>query len=296
MKITKTFVVAFPLAFLIGLVSVPPTQKTAPKTIAVGATPEKVSAPPIKSASKPEVIEEVGSRIDEAKSPYKIKLVETGEGFHGEEIEAKNGEVWLGLFKERENYFLRSAKIKIRPVQDDIVDDQNAAKKTGKSVAVEGKLKPIFLLKNAKNLREGKITTLFQGLTWDDVLENEESELAPDQLLTTLGKDFVQTYKIGGREYALKVVEATNKNDEKILALVLQTGKIRQILQTMSVDADSSIGTLYWAGDLDGDEKPDFYFDLFEHYNVDNKVLFLSSEAEKGKLVKTVAQFWTTGC
>lgn len=295
MKITKTFIGIFLLTFIIGFVSVPP-PKISPVIVRVTAPPEKLPMPPIETLSELETIEEVGHWTDEEKSPYKIKLIETGEGFHGDEIKAKSGEIWLGLFKERENYSLRSTKIKIRRVQDDIVDGQNATKKTGKNVGVEGKIKPLFLLKNAGKLREGNITTLFQGLTMDEVLNAEESELTPDQMFTTLGKNFIQNYKIGGKEYELKIIEAKNKNNEKILALILESNRIRQVLHTMNAEYESSLGTLYWVGDLDGDEKPDFYFDLFQHENVENRILFLSSEAGKGKLVKVVAQFWTTGC
>lgn len=294
MKITKTYTGVFLLTFFIGFVSVSPTQKVSPKIAAVTAPLEKLPTLPIESTTELETIEAVEHWFDEEKSPYKIKLLETGEGFHGDEIKAKSGEIWLGLFKEREKYSLRATKIKIRRVRDDIVDGQGKTEKTGKSVGVDGKLKPIFLLKNANSLREGSVPTLFRGLTMDDVLEDEESELTPDQMLTTLGKDFVQKYKIGGKEYELKVVEAKNKNNEKIFALVLKSGGIRQVLNT---SADSgSLGILYWVGDLDRDEKPDFYLDLYVHENVGNRVLFLSSKAAGKKLVKMVAQFWTTGC
>jgi hypothetical protein len=64
----------------------------------------------------------------------------------------------------------------------------------------------------------------------------------------------------------------------------------------MYADANFNLGHLYWVGDLDGDEKPDFYFDLFEHYNVNNRVLYLSSFAHGDELMSTAAYFWTTGC
>lgn len=296
MKITKTFISIFLLTFIIGFVSVLPTQKKSTRKAATTALPEKLPTPPIELTPELETIEEVEHWMDEEKNPYKIKLLETGEGFHGEEVKAKSGEIWLGLFKERKGYSLRSTKIKIRRVHDEIVDDEDETKKTGKSVSVEGKLKPIFLLKNANRLREVSITTLFQRLPVDEMSEAEESELVSNEILTTLKKDFIQKYKIAGKEYELRVIEATNKNNEKILALTLESDGIRQVLHTMNAEYDGSLGTLYWVGDLDIDGKPDFYLDLFEHENVENRVLFLSSEAEKGKLVKMIAQFWITGC
>jgi len=296
MKITKTFISVFLLTFLIGYVSVLPTQKVSPKIITVTAIPEKLPMPSIAPTSELETIEEVEHWTDEEKNPYKIKLLETGEGFHGDQIDAKSGDIWLGLFKEQGSYSLRSTKIKIRRVRDDIIDGANGTKKTGKSVDVEGKLKPIFLLKNAGKLREAKITTLFQGLTMDEISEVEESKLIRNETLTTLKKDFVQKYKIGGKAYGLKVIEAKNKNNQKILALILENDGIRQVLHTINAEYADSLGTLSWVGDLDRDEKPDFYFDLYIQENVVYRVLFLSSEADKEKLVKIVAEFWTTGC
>jgi hypothetical protein len=78
--------------------------------------------------------------------------------------------------------------------------------------------------------------------------------------------------------------------------LELKSGEKRKILHTVIESNYAELGNLYWVGDLDRDGKPDFFLELYEHDNVDNKVLFLSSEAEKGNFVKKVAYFWTTGC
>jgi hypothetical protein len=78
--------------------------------------------------------------------------------------------------------------------------------------------------------------------------------------------------------------------------LFLEGGGRRQILHTMNVANSDSLGALYWVGDLDRDEQPDFYMELYVHDNVSNKNLFLSAPAGKNELVKKVAYFWTTGC
>jgi hypothetical protein len=290
MKITKTFVSIFLTTFLVGYVSVLPTKK-ALKPREISQTIPAI-IPTVQTTVNPrlEMLEEVGNWFDEEDHLYKTKLLETGEGFHGEEVNAKNGEVWLGLFRENNGYFLRVTKLEIRAVYDDIVDGENKNKKTGRSVNVKGKNKPIFLLKNANKLQTGKITTLFQSLTQIDVSDSEESDTA------SFDKNFTQKYEIGGKIYWLKVTEAINKNGERILALILESEGKRQILHTMNVEYNSGLGVLYWAGDLDRDGKPDFFVDLYVHENVENKILFLSSEAEDNKLVKKVAYFWTTGC
>jgi hypothetical protein len=287
MKITKTFISVFIAAFLFGYASVPPERKIVEQLQESETVSKSLPVPQNEKKSKLETLKEINNWIE---------LLETGEGFHGDEVEAKSGEKWLGLFKENDGYFMRFSELKVSRVHDPIVDD-NEKIKTGKSISLKNNKTPIFLLKNAGTLQEGKITTLFQGLTWKDFLNSpEESNLNADEVLTVFKKDFVQKYKLGGNEYKLQVVEAKNEKDEKILALILESEATKQILHTLNADYNSDLGNLYWVGDLDRDGKPDFYMDLYVHYNAGNKVLFLSSQAERGKLVKKVAYFWTTGC
>lgn len=293
MKIIKTTAVLFCLIFLIGCDYVLPTQE-----LAVAATitlPEKTPTPLIETQTQLKMIEEVENWMDEEYS-FKIKLLETGEGYHGEQVEAESGETWLGLFKENDKHFLRSEKIKIRRVHDEIVDGDDEQSKTGKSVSVNGKNQPIFLLKNADSLKNGEIKTLFQGYIMDDVDKAAESGLTTDEMLATLKKGFAQKYKIGGKKYTLKVIEAINKKQEKILALVLESNGAKKVLHTMKEEYTNYLGVLYWAGDLDRDQKPDFYMELYVNDNVTFRNLYLSSEARSGDLIKKVAYFLTTGC
>ncbi len=296
MKITKTFVSIFLATFLVGYASVL-TNKQETKLFELSETnSKKISASQVEKIAELEMVEEINGRNDEEKYPFKIKLLVTGSSFHGDEVKAKSGEIWLGLFKENDEYYLRSTKLKVRHVYDEIVDDEDKKAKTGKEVIVDGKNQPIYLLKNANAIREGKITTLFQGLSWKDVFDDKESDIAPDDMLTTLKKNFSRTFEINEKKYKLKTIEAKNEKGERIGALILESDGVRQVLHTANVDDFFDLGHLYWVGDLDRDGKPDFYFDLFEHYNVMNRVLFLSSQAEKGKLLKKVAYFRTTGC
>lgn len=296
MKITKTFLSVFFLTFLIGYVSVLPTKRVSQSVKIEDSFPKEVAPSQPEKIPEPEIIEEVNTWFDE-KYPFKMKLLETGEGFHGDEIRAKNGETWLGLFEDQGQFYLRSTKLKIKRVHDPIVDE-NIKIKTGKSVEVSGKKNPLFLLNNSANLSEGKVPTFFKGVTLEEYDKNPVfKELHSDEVLTEIKKGFNQTYEIADRKFKLNVIEAKNKENEKILALALESDGKRQILHTIYFDGEySQLGILYWVGDLDKDGMPDFYLELFEHENVVNKVLFLSSPAEKDKLVKKVAYFWITGC
>lgn len=110
---------------------------------------------------------------------------------------------------------------------------------------------------------------------------------------------------MAGKVYDLKVIKAKNKRSEPILALVLESDGKTQLLHTFWTRGEGdygeknwlgSVGTLYWVGDLDRDNKPDFYLSLYAHEIIYEAFIFLSSEAENGKLVKKAALFSTSGC
>jgi hypothetical protein len=73
-------------------------------------------------------------------------------------------------------------------------------------------------------------------------------------------------------------------------------GKQSQDLPVPVRFAEDGVPALVWAGDLDGDGRLDLYMDLTDHYNVTNYVLFLSSRAVTGELVKQVASRRYVGC
>jgi hypothetical protein len=53
---------------------------------------------------------------------------------------------------------------------------------------------------------------------------------------------------------------------------------------------------LLWASDLDRDGKPDVYAEVSDDYDRSQRKLFFSCQARKGRLVREVAEFATTGC
>lgn len=302
MKITKNFISLFFVTFIIGYYSVLPIKKENPELLKLSdlntiaeTNSEMISTNLTEKTTELETIKEITDADRDDFSRYRIKLLETGKGFHGDEVEAKSGETWQGLFKENDVYVLRPAKIKIRRVYDDIVDYKKK-ERTGKDVLVDGKNQPLFLLKNAHEAKAGKVTTLYQGLTWKDAFEKGDSEMPFEDMLTTLKKGFSKQFEIGGKKYELKVIEAKNTGNEKLYALTLESGEVKQVIHTMKADENFNIGHLYWVGDLDRDGKPDFYFDLFRHYNLMYRVLYVSSFAHDDELVSIAAYFLTSGC
>jgi hypothetical protein len=224
--------------------------------------------------------------------PGKILLVETGEGFHGDEAPVKDGERWLGLYVTGGGSSLIRSKVKVERVVDPIVDvDEN--KMTGKSVSVDHPLKPVFLVKGAVMMKPGPATTVYRGE------RSEEHELINGY---DLASRKTLRLRLGDREYQLKVLgrksqSAENPNSELLnLKLALVFGSQTQILYSPGVVGEATPWSLLWAGDVDGDDKLDLYVGVSWHYNVSETRLFLSSQAKPGQLVKEVAKFVTTGC
>ena len=311
MKITKTFVSIFLLTFFIGYVSVLPTRKTAmpnqterfiwkkqsfsdlikdaleskPKTIIQDIPKSKPE-----TKFKPEIFDIPDSSENEETPKYKTKLMditETGNNFDKEEIEeAKSGEMWLGLFGEKSEFYLRNTKIKIRPDQR-----ENYGHKDSLTIKLSRKGESVFLLKNAGKLREGEVKTLYRRPSYDET-ESPETEFDSMKI------GFAHKFRLGSKIYTLQVKAGLTKSNEKKSVLVLKTGNKSQIVFfNHYFEAGDNIGSLLWAGDSDHDGKLDLYLDFYSFEKGGfGSGLFLSSEAEKGKLVKQVAYFGTNGC
>ena len=213
-------------------------------------------------------------------------LIETGQ-FHGDEIAARRGQVWLGLYVNGHEAVLRYSKIRVRTVFDDVTD-HGSKRKTGKSVSVSGPHKPVFLTRAGTGLIPGSVISVF-----------DQKKLNPEQ---TLEKGPVRL-KLGRRTYVLKVI-SPDKNPSpcrdqafpRNAKLVLVTGKSSQTLYTLDDCGNDPYWYLVWAGDLDRDGKLDLYVDVTQHYDVSERRLFLSAPARRGRLVKEVAAFVTGGC
>jgi hypothetical protein len=295
------FLTAFILGYVTAQLFLPSLDELRP-TVAAGPSapiPEPPAPPSVEAptattspalSDQLETIDEVNDMNVDVPPKYSIKLLETGEGYPDEDAAVKNGQKWLGLFASNGEYFLRWTKVKVvRPTTpESSVDDEDYSWVRIKS---PGETEPLFLTKNAPMLKEGKITTAFRGLdaAWANRLFENGIDLSDSY--TTLNDGFYKNFWIGDNSCILSVHEAKNRNGERIFALFLDSGSIHQVLYTVNANY-GQIGQLYWVGDLDQDGNADIYCDLNG-----SRALFLSSQADEGKLVKRVAQFyWIDGC
>lgn len=221
----------------------------------------------------------VGQRLQTRRTVVaKTQLIETGE-FHGDEIKAKSGERWWGLFPEKEGLTLKPTTLQVTRVYDPIMDSERSRKWTGKKVSVRSRIEPVFLLKSSRKFRQGRVCTVFRSRK-------------------SLGNASTTPLPLADKNYELSVV-SDDPNPTDYLGqkskLILRVGTSQQTIASLE-DHNDGGWILLWAGDIDEDDQLDLYMDLSDHYNVSNKILFLSSAADKGKLVKAVAKFSITGC
>ncbi|MBX9951258.1 MAG: hypothetical protein K2Y39_18970 [Candidatus Obscuribacterales bacterium] len=213
-----------------------------------------------------------------ASAAFAADIIEVTD-YHGEELHAKSGSTWMGLFPTKAGQFeLRPTKVNIAIVRDEITDDP-AGPKTGKKVTAAGKVAPLFLLDGVPALKAGKVST-------SKTYQKEHPDIG-----------FKTKLNVGAKESTL-TVSGTKKDSEwrNQYKIVLETEGVKQTVYERKEVSDSSFPSLLWAGDLDGDGKLDLIMDMTNNYNVRDVTLFLSTKAKQGKLVEKIVSHVSTGC
>jgi hypothetical protein len=215
--------------------------------------------------------------------PPVARILETGD-FHHEEVRARTGERWLGLYVTDKGSFLADSVLTVAAVKDDVVDDVKSSRKTGKRVSVNRREQPVVLAKGASTLRPGPVSTVFNGRMSLTNAASLDLRLGP----TSYGLSVATK----NTEYSF----AIDRNDAKLI--LSRDSENEQVLYDLGGTGQPIEGywELLWAGDMDGDNKLDLYVQVGWHYNSTQRKLFLSSYARKGKLVSEVGELYTVGC
>lgn len=236
---------------------------------------------PLKEIAAPKIFK-VKNFWDEVKNQENKHLIEPGD-INQKDIKIKTDRYWLGLFGNVDNSYLRQTKVRINQTDKNMLD--------WSEITVEGKETPLFLVKDLKRVKAGKVTTLFRGNT---LREETDDEIK----LTKMEKGFLREFKLGERQYTLRVEEGLDEENNKIQVLLLETEKMSQIVFYIYYVGDGDyVGDLYWVGDLDSDGKLDLFMKFWNYEKgYYSSGLFLSSEAKKGQLVKRFEFLAYGGC
>lgn len=226
----------------------------------------------------------------------KIKLLQTGSYLQPDDIKAKNGETWLGLFQENGGFDLRKTKLNVKTVRIDMRNEYEGGSGLRKNVSVGGENDPVFLIKGG-SFNSGIINGVLRGPMWPEALKEEKAGKGDAaMLMLAFNNGFSKKFEMNGLQYELKVINAKAASGGDILALVFGSSEKAQVLHVTGYD-NGSLGNLYWVGDLDSDNNPDLFLSLWENDVLHNAVLLLSSQADGDKLVKQAANFLTgSGC
>ena len=142
----------------------------------------------------------------------RASLLTTGT-FHGDEVHARTGEKWLGLFKARSGFVWRAVTLTTRRVNDPVGDEPR--EKTGIEVRVAGG-EPVLLTKGIAGLLGTKVRS---------VIHSPEGLSLPE-------RDALELNLPGGAACRLRVVDKRLSDDspEKPSRLVLESEGLSQVL------------------------------------------------------------------
>lgn len=287
MKFTKTFGIFF-LTFIIGCGLAFSTQmksqnlkKNANKTIAPKVVTKEIKPIKIKTVTKPKVLN-VDDFHKQGNKDVNTQFIEIGEVTNFEEFKVKSGESWFGFFKENGNEVIRKTKIKLKKKSELDLDWTD--------INITDTKRPAFLVESIRGVKKGKVETVFRGNNWIENTENNEG--------TEIKYGFFKKLQINDAEYIFKTEKRVSEDGDDLFVLLLEKGGQSQVITFVYTGGeDTPLGTLYWAGDIDNDGKLDFYMDFWGYEKGGySSSLFVSSEAEKRKLVKEFGNFMLGGC
>lgn len=207
-----------------------------------------------------------------------IRILRTGD-FHGDEIESGTEQLtWYGLIKSVDSFELQKVKLEVHSRHDPVVDEGDES--TGKSLTITDELESIILINGLEPVEEGEIYSV----------ELKNKVLYPGESMSLkLGDEWTSISAYGTASF-----------DKGIRAYILSISSTRDRYRTRQIFAgtqgfDDAMFKFVWAGDIDRDGAIDLIMDLSDHYNADRLTLFLSSRADKGQLLKRVAEFVNIG-
>jgi hypothetical protein len=259
-----------------------------------------------KFSNREELLQVTGGRIlnsggFEAKwNTVAPQILQVGS-FHGDEVWARSGESWLGLFKSDDGWELRDTIVYVERVYDAIADSK-ATQASGKLVSIDETDPPLFFVRGVAGLKEGRVETVASASEMY-VGNNCGVAFYPGMSRRfSLGKRFYTVQASGQGELTKAVGEAQYQRmllKNYRIQVSVREGRLvdrGELFVSEFIDDDAGAPGILWAGDLDRDGALDLLLSTSTHYNVSAMTLYLSSFSGSGLLPAKVAHFSSAGC
>lgn len=213
--------------------------------------------------------------------------IATPGSHHGEEVFAKDGEKWWGLFQtDEKGWELQPVTLRVTPEVDQVGDD-DPKNPTGRKVLAEGERQPFLLIDGLKNPIAGPVAGAISRdfVVPDKPVDFEFSNIFSGQLRAVGKPTEVPSQGLCYCPYDL-TFESRGESDFDV----------KQVVLSRKCAGGDGRPMLLWSGDLDRDGRIDLLLDILEDYNEQHLALYISSERKLGDLVRLVARYRTTGC
>jgi hypothetical protein len=211
----------------------------------------------------------------------------TGGVFHEDEVEPYSANYsWMGLFRTDSNYYIAPTRVKLSRDHDPVLDDEGG-KKTGWTVKTTNKDSALYLISGLSYLQTRAI----------DTIPLVKYKLSPGDQIHFVYQGIKYTlYATGNRITQNHKNEFTQLSDYHLYIKATTNGhNYDQELVFVNVFEDALTEILF-AGDIDGDNRPDLILNTTNHYNVVRPTLYLSKPAQPGELLKVAGMFTMVGC
>lgn len=264
---------AFVFALLIGLSTVYLTTLQRVSEISAQQSDPVWISPVEEVAERPANLQLVEPPVFDENLDYlkrsTVRLLFTGD-FHDEEVPYRNGEKWIGLFRNGDEYELKRTTIVVQKIKgEDLFGTNVSTKPSGKA---------LLLLKGNTGLELGSVSTAFDA-------DDHESFVIDNC------NDLKSSFRIKGMFWRLCMENAPNGHPDKGTTLNLKGPGSESVLRSLPKGCNDCTWKLLWAGDLDMDTNLDLLIDITDHYNVSQPTLFLSTHPNT-----VFATFRSVGC
>lgn len=231
-------------------------------------------------------------------SAYEIALIGT---WRGDEAPMTPADDWWGVFPEGEGYAIHPTRPSIVPTPEP--EDAGASTTVSKKISLSDGAQPLFLVRGLKKPKGGPLRTAVESSdgSWVRDVKDMNRYINPGETLHlnlegAEREDRIRLSAMAEIREEPEFHQILTYNYQLRLYQGLEDKTRSQTLFEHPQIRDLGHPHLEWAGDLDGDGKMDFLFDISDHYIQTYLVLYLSSEAKEGEMVARVATWRRNAC